>query len=451
MKKEIRLSQCMIVKNEEKNIERALSWGKSFMWEQIVVDTGSTDRTVEIARRLGAKVYHFEWIDDFAAAKNYAVSQAQGDWIVFLDADEYFLEEDAKRLVPLLEKLEGTKYNALVTRWVQVEGSEELSSGGPQGNTQWVSAFRADGSTGTLFSSTQTRIFRNQPGLRYRGRVHEKLYVEHGKLWESDAGGELSILHTGYSEAEMKEKDKAGRNIALIKKELESNPKDHVMLSCLGDSYSQQGNKEEAARWYEQAVSCMPKRPDENDALCSGIFRNLMAIYVMRQDVSAVQKVYETAVKRFPKEPDYDYILGGKCISLGLYKEGAEHLQRALTLLDLYGSENKAIMLTHNLMRVWELLAVCHFESGDLEQCVNCAVAVLRVDPWRMGTLQELLLAFKTDEERARAAGTPGKAASPAQVQAFLGSLYDLRQPEAAEFVKKAAEGASYAGLVRLL
>ena len=138
MKKEIRLSQCMIVKNEEKNIERALSWGKSFMWEQIVVDTGSTDRTVEIARRLGAKVYHFEWIDDFAAAKNYAVSQAQGDWIVFLDADEYFLEEDAKRLVPLLEKLEGTKYNALVTRWVQVEGSEELSSGGPQGNTQWV-------------------------------------------------------------------------------------------------------------------------------------------------------------------------------------------------------------------------------------------------------------------------------------------------------------------------
>ncbi len=157
MKKEIRLSQCMIVKNEEKNIERALSWGKSFIWEQIVVDTGSTDRTVEIARRLGAKVYHFEWIDDFAAAKNYAVSQAQGDWIVFLDADEYFLEEDAKRLVPLLEKLEGTKYNALVTRWVQVEGSEELSSGGPQGNTQWVSAVRADGSTGTLFSSTDRK------------------------------------------------------------------------------------------------------------------------------------------------------------------------------------------------------------------------------------------------------------------------------------------------------
>ena len=75
MRRGVRLSQCMIVKNEEENIERALSWGKDIMYEQIVVDTGSTDRTVEIAERLGAKVYHFEWIDDFAAAKNYAIEQ----------------------------------------------------------------------------------------------------------------------------------------------------------------------------------------------------------------------------------------------------------------------------------------------------------------------------------------------------------------------------------------
>ena len=75
---DVRLSQCMIVKNEETNIERALSWGKDIVYEQIVVDTGSTDRTVELARAMGAKVYDFEWIDDFAAAKNYAISKASG-------------------------------------------------------------------------------------------------------------------------------------------------------------------------------------------------------------------------------------------------------------------------------------------------------------------------------------------------------------------------------------
>ena len=67
MKKTI--SQCMIVKNEEKNIRRALSWGKDIMCEQIVVDTGSSDRTVEIAREMGAKIFFFPWINDFAAAK----------------------------------------------------------------------------------------------------------------------------------------------------------------------------------------------------------------------------------------------------------------------------------------------------------------------------------------------------------------------------------------------
>ena len=68
----------MIVKNEEKNIRRALSWGKDIMCEQIVVDTGSSDRTVEIAREMGAKIFSFPWINDFAAAKNFAIDQAKG-------------------------------------------------------------------------------------------------------------------------------------------------------------------------------------------------------------------------------------------------------------------------------------------------------------------------------------------------------------------------------------
>ena len=94
-KRQARLSQCMIVKDEEDNIRRALSWGQAIMWEQIVVDTGSTDRTIEIAQEMGAKVFHFEWCDDFSAAKNYAIEQASGDWIAFLDADEYMQEADA--------------------------------------------------------------------------------------------------------------------------------------------------------------------------------------------------------------------------------------------------------------------------------------------------------------------------------------------------------------------
>lgn len=74
---QIRISQCMIVKNEEKNIERALSWGKGIVSEQIVVDTGSADRTVELAERMGAKIYHYSWNDDFAAAKKLCTQQGK--------------------------------------------------------------------------------------------------------------------------------------------------------------------------------------------------------------------------------------------------------------------------------------------------------------------------------------------------------------------------------------
>ena len=86
----LKISACVITKNEEKNIGRWLDCMRQLADEMIVVDTGSTDATVELAQAAGAKVCHFSWCDDFAAAKNFALEQANGDWILFLDADEYF-------------------------------------------------------------------------------------------------------------------------------------------------------------------------------------------------------------------------------------------------------------------------------------------------------------------------------------------------------------------------
>ena len=117
----MKISQAMIVKNEEKNIEKALSWGKGIVAEQIVVDTGSTDRTVEIAEKMGAKVVYFPWQDDFALAKNFAISQCQYTWIALLDADEYFDEEDAKKLPNLLKKVDkDSRFGGILTAWLHL-------------------------------------------------------------------------------------------------------------------------------------------------------------------------------------------------------------------------------------------------------------------------------------------------------------------------------------------
>ena len=86
----VRISACVITKNESESLPKWLDSMGRIADEMVVVDTGSTDETVSIARAAGARVCFFQWVDDFAAAKNYALDQATGDWVLFLDADEYF-------------------------------------------------------------------------------------------------------------------------------------------------------------------------------------------------------------------------------------------------------------------------------------------------------------------------------------------------------------------------
>jgi len=193
----VRLSQCMIVKNEEKNIEQALSWAKNIAFEQIVVDTGSTDRTVEIAEKLGATVYHFKWINDFGAAKNFAMDQAKGNWIAILDADEYMPHEDTKELMDILNRIQSDpallrKYDAIMNSWVQLND---------------------DGNAYTIL--TNLRIFKNSPKLRYEGKIHEAVRI-HNEYYDAT---KLRIMHTGYATSSFEESGKRERNLKLLREE----------------------------------------------------------------------------------------------------------------------------------------------------------------------------------------------------------------------------------------
>ena len=89
----MKLSFCMIVKNEEASLPQCLNSVKDVVDEMVVLDTGSTDKTVEIAKEFGAKVYHFEWCNDLSAARNESLKYVQGDWVLVLDADEVLTPE----------------------------------------------------------------------------------------------------------------------------------------------------------------------------------------------------------------------------------------------------------------------------------------------------------------------------------------------------------------------
>lgn len=106
MKMQHTISLCMIVKNEEQCLERCLASVNDVVDEIIIVDTGSTDATVEIAKKYSAKIFHFKWRDDFSAARNFSLSKASKEWILVLDADEFLSSSDAKEIRNVIKTAE---------------------------------------------------------------------------------------------------------------------------------------------------------------------------------------------------------------------------------------------------------------------------------------------------------------------------------------------------------
>jgi len=164
------LSIAMIVKNEEKNLPRCLSSVQGLAEEIIVVDTGSTDRTVAIAREFGAKVFHFDWVDDFAAARNASIAHCRGDWVLALDADEAIDPTDHGVIRSALNEDGNQAFRICMRNYLRSSGHTILDVL-PVRNTSAYSI----GSEFTHYVDyvINARIFRRFPDVSFSGRVHE--------------------------------------------------------------------------------------------------------------------------------------------------------------------------------------------------------------------------------------------------------------------------------------
>ena len=225
-----RLSVCMIVKNEERFLGQCLASVKDIADELIVIDTGSTDRTIEIAREHGAQVGHFEWCNDFAAARNASIAPATGDWILFLDADEE-LSPAEKGALPRLMSRKG------------------------------ISLYRLpliDSHRGEESKSYVPRLFINPPGLRFIGCVHEGVitYIEFiAKNWNVESTfGDLKIIHHGYAPDILAERDKVNRNYNLLLQAIKDYPKEAYFYMQLGLELRRMGKKDESFENYQTSL-----------------------------------------------------------------------------------------------------------------------------------------------------------------------------------------------------
>ena len=214
------IALVMIARNESRCIERSLNSVREWVDEMVVLDTGSTDGTPDIALACGAKVEHFEWIDDFSAARNAALALTQAPWRLVMDADEW-LENGAEALQQLRRK--GPDFVGQIT----VSSAFEQGATGVEQAPSWLS-----------------RVL--PAGVTYSGRVHEQPISDLPRLRLP-----LVLGHDGYLPEHLEAKE--GRNQYLLRLSLASDPDDAYLQYQLGKDLEIRGAFEQASPWYEKA------------------------------------------------------------------------------------------------------------------------------------------------------------------------------------------------------
>ncbi len=323
-----RITACYIVKNEAENLRKSLMSVHQEVDEIVVIDTGSIDETIAVAESFGARIFAYPWQDDFAAARNTALAKAKGEWIVFLDADEYFTAATAENIRRVITKFKEKELLLVSMKNIDKDSGEEQ----------------------LMFYAP--RIFKKKKGRCYEGRIHEQLR-DAGKLIEPVAAipaAELQLIHTGYSASLTKEK--AERNLVLLQQELQHAEHPEYLYMYLAETYDALGQEEEALEYARKDIETGRKVV----TYASRSYRILLCRLAVRPEKRRERrKIAEQAVRDFPEvaefHAEYAACLAADCEYLQAIREG----KMALTVIQNCGiepsmfDEEAAIMLQGQL------------------------------------------------------------------------------------------------------
>lgn len=226
------ISICMIAKNEEKHMEAFLSairtHFKNYPHEIVLVDTGSSDRTVEIASKYTDRIFHFEWINDFSAARNYSLSCARHDWILVLDCDEYIVDLDPQGFQLMIEQYPDSV--GMLNRKNHYEMND----------------------TDSVYTDQVERFF-SRKSFHYEAIIHEQVCALDGQPYQR-VEIPLTVDHCGYNGSYEDLCKKAERNNDLLLKMLEENPNDPYLYFQIGQSYNMMRDDENACYYYGKGL-----------------------------------------------------------------------------------------------------------------------------------------------------------------------------------------------------
>lgn len=293
----------MIVRNEERNLAECLTPVAHLFDEIVIVDTGSHDATVEIARRFTPRVHTFEWCDDFAAARNESLQHATGDWIFWLDADDRLDAANVERLASLLNSLnEQPRAFMMDTHCQSVETWEEARL------------------------ITHPRLFRRHPQLAWRGRVHEQVTPCPSTLGYELHWSDVQIEHVGYADPSLQQR-KLHRDVRLLRMDYAIDPSNASTLLHLGMAYARLANYPEARKYLHALLS--QQQPGPHDYL-RRVYSSLIEIAMREGDMPAALEAAGAGLARFPDDQHLLYLLADALYEVDQFAAARDTLMRII-------------------------------------------------------------------------------------------------------------------------
>jgi len=308
----MKISGVYIAKNEEKNLARSLESIKDTVDELILVDTGSTDNTVDVFKAYGGKVFYQQWQDDFSVPRNLALSKATGDWLILLDADESFSKNTRQNIRAVIEQAVPHTQGLLI---------------------RMINYDKDTGKAQDEFYAL--RIVRNIPGLNYQGRIHEMLHVgqEHLADMQRVSGDLLTIDHTGYRAGLSQEKCR--RNLALMQAAIAAGEPEERYYTYLYEAYAGLGDMEQALHYGWLDV----ERGRQSITYATRSYRGLMSYYAKDNSPEGKNKrlqLVQKGVHDFPELPDFHAEYSECLYQLGRFQEANIEMNKAISLFKDY-------------------------------------------------------------------------------------------------------------------
>lgn len=350
------LSLCMIIKDEEAYLEGCLQSVQGLVDEIVIVDTGSTDGSLEIAERFGAQVLAFPWTGNFAAARNVSLQAATGDWVLVLDADERLDADSRERLRELLARPEAAGFSLICENRV---GSRAAST------CQLAPVFR---------------LFRNHLGIHFEGMIHEQAIASAKRTGLETYSSDLRILHLGYMQEAIAQRNKRQRNLSLLQQQVQAEPENPFVHFNLGEALKLLSRPEEAEQHYRRALALLEaKGTSRNISYYANLYFSLGDLLHQRGEHAAAIAILDEAIATYPTFPDLHYIKGHALCELQDARQAIACFEQCLSLAATrhpYPTDPDVTGYKAHLG-----LADCYIRLGDREAALERLEQSVRQDP----------------------------------------------------------------------